>query len=276
MLPAASVPDFLEAPWGRYVVGRRWVFFAQTKELIGFASWGRPDVDDVRELLRLCELGVGRNAVPHRFLVDLRGLELVDPSTFTMFVEYTWRHREALKKNVVRQAQLRPEGLVGAIISGFSHIARLPYPERVFGDVEEAIGWLGIDRDEGNALLAELTTIRERTSGADPMIRQLRDAFAESPSLSLDRAVARLGTSRRTFQRVLRQAGTSFRLEVAAARMRRAIELLKTSDRNLTWIAAELGFSSVQHFATAFRRALGDSPSAWRSRARETSASPTH
>ena len=155
----SSVSDFLADPFGRYYLGRRHCVFARSPTLIGFASWGRPDTDDVSELLHLCEIGL-RPGMPHRFLVDVRGLELVLPSTFGLFVTYTRKHREVLKQNIVRQAQLRPEGLVGAIISGFSQVARLSYPERVFGDVEEALAWLQVEPQEGVELVSELDSQR--------------------------------------------------------------------------------------------------------------------
>lgn len=47
-------------------------------------------------------------------------------------------------------------------------------------------------------------------------------------------------------------------------RIDRAQALLAETDLRITHIAAELGFSSPQHFATAFRRATGASPRAYR------------
>ena len=69
-------------------------------------------------------------------------------------------------------------------------------------------------------------------------------------------------------QRALREAGTTYRAELDAFRIRRAHELLRQDERSLSWIAHELGFSSAQHFATAFRRAMGETPSVWRMRHR--------
>jgi AraC-like DNA-binding protein len=222
----------------------------------------------VRELLSLAEISVVPGAVPHRLVADLRGLELIDPRTFTQFVEFTQSHREKLARNVIRQAQLRPDGIVGAIIEGFSHIARLPYPERVFSDAESAVQWLGIDAVVGADLLSELATIRATASGTDELVRRLRDDLATSEVDGLSHAASRLGVSSRTFQRVLRDAGTTFRMEVRSAKLSRARSLLRETDRSLTWVAAELGFSSLQHFATTFRRSVGETPSAWRARHR--------
>jgi AraC-like DNA-binding protein len=253
---------------GRYFRGRRHAVFAHSPTLLGFASWGRPDVDDVRELLRLCEIGLDPKATPYRWLVDLRGLELVEPRTFALFIDYTRKNRETLRRNIVRQAQLRPDGLVGAILAGFSHLAQLSYPDRVFSDVEEALGWLEVDSREGVGLLEELEAIRNDACESFLVVGRLRRELEASGALSIDEAALRLGLSTRSLQRSLREAGTTYRLEVKGFRIRRAQELLTQGDRNLTWIAAEVGFSSVQHFATAYRRAIGDTPSAWRTRHR--------
>jgi AraC-like DNA-binding protein len=240
--------------------------FACSPTLIGYVAWGYPDTDDVKELLTLCEIGLGPKAVPHRFLVDVRALTQVDPRTFGMFIDYTTQHRDELAQMIVGQALLRPDGMVGAIMSGFSRIARLSYPQRVFGDAEKALRWLTIDPVEGAELLAELARIRDAASGTNDVVRKLRAELASKHSFSVDEASARLGVSKRTFQRALRDAGTTFRSELHASKLARAQTLLRDGDRSVSWVAAELGFSSAQHFATAFGRAVGETPSAWRAR----------
>ena len=260
--------EFLSDPIGHYCRGRRSLVFAYTETLLGFACWGRPDVDDVRELLRMCEMGLKPGSVPYRWLVDLRGLELVEPGTFGLFLEHARKHREILGHNIIRQAQLRPEGLVGAVISGFSHVAKLSYPDRVFADVEEALAWLPVEPELGVPLIAELEAIRSSACESFLVVGQLRRLFETAGVLTIEDAALRCGLSTRTLQRALREAGTTYRLELKAFRIRRAQELLSHGERNLTWIAAEVGFSSVQHFATAYRRAIGDTPSAWRARQR--------
>ena len=48
------------------------------------------------------------------------------------------------------------------------------------------------------------------------------------------------------------------------ARLARALDLLLDTDRELTEIALDLGFSSHSHFTVVFRRMVGLSPSAFR------------
>jgi AraC-like DNA-binding protein len=262
-----SASEFLADPVGGYCAGRRHCVFAHSPRLLGFASWGRPDVEDVRELLRLCEVGLKPECAPYRWLVDIRGLELVEPATFGLFLEYTRKNREVLRKNVVRQAQLRPDGIVGAVVSGFAHVARLPYPDRVFGDAEEALAWLEVEHDAGVRLLAELDAIRDEARESFAVVARLRRELELSGPATSDALARRLGLSMRSLQRALREAGTTYRLELKDYRIRRAQELL-LGERPLSWIAGEVGFSSAQHFATAYRQAVGETPSTWRTRHR--------
>lgn len=266
MRPALGVAEFFKDPVGTYLEGRRHCVFVLAPDLMGFASWGRPDVDDVRELLHWCEVGVGPALPPHRFIVDVRALEGIEPMTFAPFVEYVLRNRGALGTQITKQAQLRPEGIVGAIISGFAHIARPPYPERVFLEPSEGLEWLGVPRNEGFTLLAEIEGIRRGRVGTSDAVAQLRRLFETRGVLSLDDAARALCVSVRSLQRLLHAAGTTFGAEARAFRIARAQELLRTTDHHLGWIAIELGFSSSQHFATEFRRVAGMSPSEWRSR----------
>ena len=248
--------------------------FVVAPDLMGLTSWGRPDVDDVRELLRWCEVGTGPVLPPHRFLVDIRALEGVEPATFIQFVDYVRRNGPALSTQIVRQAQLRPDGLVGAIISGFAHVARPPYPERVFLEPVEGLDWLGIPADDGFALLGELEAIRGARVGGFDAVSQLHRLLETRGPVPIETAARSLSLSVRSLQRALRAAGTTYVTEARAFRITRAKNFLRTTDRPLGWIALELGFSSSQHFATEFRRALGVTPSQWRTRLVSPSSAP--
>ncbi|MFO0676290.1 MAG: helix-turn-helix transcriptional regulator [Polyangiaceae bacterium] len=233
---------------------------------MGHAAWGKPDADDVRELLTLCTFGLAESCEPHAWLVDLRALESVDPSTFGLMVDYTRTHGPVLGRKILKQAQLRPEGLVGAIISGFSAVARLPYPEKVFDDVPAALAWAGIDERLGLDTLAEVVAARRASIDRETTTQRLGLVFEAHGALSIGDAARRLALSPRALQRSLAECGTSFRAEAKAFRIRRAEDLLRSHERSLAWIASELGFSSSQHFATTFRKATGETPSAWRTR----------
>jgi AraC-like DNA-binding protein len=268
---ATTADDFIAAAVGTYFVGRRHLVFCHSTTLFGFATWGRPDVDDVRELLRLCEAALRPPIAPHRFLVDVRALEFVGPETFGLFLDYVRRNRAALAEKTLAQAQLRPDGLVGAILSGFSHVALLPYPERVFADVDEALAWLGVDRTLGHAVLGEIEAARSTVLEQHAIVARLRELLRAEGPLSLEDSARRLATSARTLQRLLRSAGTSHRIERKESQIRRARAMLVESDDAVAWIGHEVGFTSQQHFTTEFRRATGETPSAFRASAARAS-----
>lgn len=70
----------------------------------------------------------------------------------------------------------------------------------------------------------------------------------------------------RTLHRRLKSAGTSFRVELDAARERLSKQLLKSSGRPINEIAACLGYSGSSSFVRAFHRWAGVSPAAWRNK----------
>jgi AraC-like DNA-binding protein len=72
--------------------------------------------------------------------------------------------------------------------------------------------------------------------------------------------------STRALQRALTDAGTTFRAEVRGYQLARAKHLLRANAQSVSWIAAEVGFSSLQHFSAAFRRATGETPGSFRTR----------
>lgn len=229
-------------------------------------AWGRPDVVDVRAMLDLCAVGIGDDTPPHVYLADLRGLEFIDPGTFGLMLDYVRGNAAKLRRVVKKLVQLRPEGVVGAIVSGFSKVAPFPGPEQVCSEVDEAIFHLGLPRDEARSVLAELSDLRGAALLAHEPVARLRQVLEDEGSWSLEQSAKRLGLSTRALQRALKESGTSYRAELRGARVRRAAELLRDPERKITWIAVELGFSSLQHFVTAFRAATGETPTAWRLR----------
>jgi AraC-like DNA-binding protein len=81
---------------------------------------------------------------------------------------------------------------------------------------------------------------------------------------SLDLVSSRVGMSRRTFQRQLSARGVRFSELVGEALQRRAFKLLRIPGHTVTDIAASLGYNDAAHFARAFQRWTGTSPSRWR------------
>lgn len=254
----ATLSQLLKQPAGRYTSGATWVYFCPRAELFGFALWGRPAESDMRALATALEVELRDDVPPHASLVDVRRVEAVDPAAFEALHGYVKRHHALLKRQVTRLALVRPAGLVGAVVSGFYQVMDSPYPTKTFAGLDEAAAWVGADAGELDALVAE-------ASGVDALLSSLRALFAEhGVKLGIAQAAKALGLSQRTLQRRLGELKTSFVDELSHARLSLAKERLTSSQAPLTAIAIDAGFSSLQHFSTAFRKATGVSPSQWR------------
>jgi hypothetical protein len=93
-------------PYGSFVAGDAWIYFAIDARLFGYAMWGTPRPADMAKLVRLMVLEFDRP--PHDALVDLSGVEQVMPPTFERLATYTVKHHRALAKVVTRSAIVRP------------------------------------------------------------------------------------------------------------------------------------------------------------------------
>ena len=91
----------------------------------------------------------------------------------------------------------------------------------------------------------------------------------EYQQLSLQELSQRLHLSPRQTERLLKERyGKTFSQKKAEARMSAAAELLRYSAGSVTAIAEELGYGSIEHFSSAFRRYFGETPTAYRRRSR--------
>jgi AraC family transcriptional activator of pyochelin receptor len=100
------------------------------------------------------------------------------------------------------------------------------------------------------------------------ILRVLATNIEEVPSL--DDLAEAVGMSRfqlsRTFHKVV---GMSIRDYVRDLRLKRACALLTTARHSITNIALQCGFYDSSHFAKAFRRRFGITPSEFRHRNRQ-------
>lgn len=94
-------------------------------------------------------------------------------------------------------------------------------------------------------------------------ISAIQRNFAEP--ISLDHLVETSGMSRRSFIRTFENAmGTSPIKYLINIRIQEACRLLRTTDRTITDIAYEVGFSDSNYFSRQFRSTLGVSPRQYR------------
>ncbi|RCW80150.1 AraC family transcriptional regulator [Phyllobacterium bourgognense] len=106
--------------------------------------------------------------------------------------------------------------------------------------------------------------------GLSPLNLKRINAIIESRPAnppSLEELVREIGVSRRHFFRAFKQStGKTPHSYVAEHRLKRAVDLLRTTDLSATDIALGCGFASSSHFTVAFKQALGTGPSEFRRR----------
>ncbi len=87
----------------------------------------------------------------------------------------------------------------------------------------------------------------------------------EYQNLSLADLADRLKLSTRQTQRLLMEYyGKTFQQKKAEAKMSAAVVLLSDKTRSITSIAEDLGYSSAEHFSSAFRKYCQQSPREYR------------
>lgn len=263
--PAPDRASFARAPAGLYRAGRGWIHFCVNPELYGIVFWGRIEREAVVRLIDSLVVELDPRVAVHASLVDARRIESVDPTAFEELGRYVEREWSRLARKVSRLALVRPGGFAGAIATGFYSVLQPPYPVRTFDDREQATAWLGCEAD----LLGELDRAQHDEAGVEPIVARLRRHLRHADrEVKLETVAKEIGTSVRTLQRQLREAGTSFKDQLAHERVRRAQLLMLDTDASLTHIALDVGFASLQAFSSCFRRVVGHAPSAWRSEQR--------
>jgi AraC-like DNA-binding protein len=124
----------------------------------------------------------------------------------------------------------------------------------------EIIGLAGISRDLAQA--AKFATPFARLA---PALGHIREHYAES--IPMHRLSEICGMSERSFQRHFKQ---SFRVGPAVYvrqfRLGKACQLLIETDKTITVIAQETGFSDHSHLVREFTRLLAESPGKYRRR----------
>ena len=100
----------------------------------------------------------------------------------------------------------------------------------------------------------------------DGLMPVLEDAFYyRYATLTLGELSRLLNLSVRQTQRLLQESfGKTFSQKLTEARMAAASQLLSNTALSVTQIAERVGYSSIEHFSSAFRRSVGVSPRRYR------------
>jgi len=260
--PVATRARFFDAPLGRFLRGRSWIFACPCKGVFATFLGGRPNEADLRDLTRVYAVPAARDA--HVVLFDGSRVEAVDAAAHAMLLEHFRARAEVLTRALTRVAVVHGPGVIGALFAGYPKILALRCETRTFVDTDAALVWLGADE----RVRADSIAIADSLGARDGDLQKLSAFLDENPGASLVEASRLLGVASRTLQRKLRDEGTTFRGEVDRARRDRALGRMLDSDDPLTTIAMELGFSSLQSFTDWFRAQVGEAPSAWRNKAR--------
>lgn len=268
MRPAEGLDDYLRDPIGRYLTGEGYLHWYASADLCGFLLWGRPGEAQVRRLVEVLDVELPP-AAPHMALVDASRLEATDPSAFAVLVKYMQEREQRFGQSVLRQALVRPEGVVGAIVGGFYSLLTGAYASRAFKDAPSALAWLSVPETTAAPLLSRLGELAAEAMGQSPLLRELHQVLrVRLVDANLGDVAREMGMSERTLQRRLKEAGTSFQAELNAVQVRTAQALLLETDMKLTAVAVEVGCASLQHFSSLFRKLVGESPSTWREQQR--------
>jgi AraC-like DNA-binding protein len=258
MRRATSLDDYVGTPRDAYVVARDFCTF-HTQSLFGVVVWGRPGVEQARQIVasRAPELA---DAGPHHVVLDYRMVEVIDPDAFRCLAEFVASNRERLAQVTAKVALVKPsDPFAGATVAGFYSVVAPPYPSKLCDTIEDAEAWLGIPT------LAHVAEARDASAAGRPITSALGTLLDRQLTLSIDDAASQLGLTGRTLQRRLAGEETTFVAESRKAKVRRAKHLLATTDDKVSDIAHSVGSASVQHFTELFREETGTTPAAWRS-----------
>ncbi len=199
--------------------------------------------------------------------MDLRRLESVGELGFEVLRGWVERRRSSMGKRLLRQAVLKPKGLMGAMVAGFYVQLQPRHPVRVFEVLSPAAKWLA-PRD-ADALRELVRALEAPPAAEDAVLAPLRGWLREHLQRPAPAAAAQtLGLSTRTLQRRLRAQGTTFGAQLRRVRVELAQHLLRETDWKLATIAQELGFDSSQRLSTTFRSVTRSTPSAFRAQHR--------
>lgn len=208
-----------------------------------------------------------------RWMEDRRA----NPNAFPEMTESTWsrfivatrrdfpEHTYALEAHVTHDAptyRARYEELWQVPITFGSHwnaIRSDPAWERVQIQPDNRYAF-GVLAEHGDALLRELEASKTLRGRVEALIMPI----LHTGDVSVETIAAKLGTSRQTLYRQLKDEDATFEHVLDELRHRMALDYIAAKKVSVNETAYLVGFSDPASFSRAFKRWTGKSPRAWR------------
>jgi len=259
----ASIEAFADDPIGRYVVAGSSVVWCASPSLAGASTWGAPDVETTRAILKPFEAVWSKSMSDQvDILLDGSRIERIDPDALSMLVAWNVERRDAIVRRVRQQIGVVPRGIIGVTLAGILPTIGETHPFRVVNDVAEAFRMLCGERAE--VLCREVEALVDASTGTSSEVRGLRELLrTKRASLTVAEAARALGLSTRSLQRSLGAAGTSFQRELRDARFVEASALLASTGEKIAAIASRVGVTEGA-LTQLFRERAGCTPAEYR------------
>lgn len=266
MLARKASDAFRTKPEGGFVAGASWLYFCVDAELYGFVLWEVPSEEDMTALVRLMEEELVLRA-PHAAYVDVRRLRVALAPSFAQLATFFANNADALARAVTHGAIVRGDGITAAVAAGFLATVPSTFSATTWTEPTAALEHLGIVSDRAVVLAEALDRAYEEAAGTPHVLAALQDWLEQHlADGTLEDAARSLAMSPRTLQRRLSESATSFLDELGKARVRVAQRLMLASDVPVSNVAMDVGCASPQHFASLFKKHVGETPTAWRKR----------
>jgi len=206
---------------------------------------------------------------PSETVIDLLGLDLADQETRQTVSQLANTSLVHLKSP--RLHLLVPSNHAADLVARAFASWTVLEPVRLCFDPEKVYPPLGIAHD------SELCEQMKQAFNHPPQVDFTAESLEKYVSAHLAKpnindACEALQLTRRTLQRRLYEAGTSFQKMVIRTRIRFAQKLLSETQVPVTQVASDVGFATLQAFSSAFRRETGLSPTNYRNASLNTSS----
>lgn len=266
--PLVDPTTFLARSVGAATAADGMLLWCPREDLRLLVLWGTPSEQSAGTLVAFMSAEIKPERGRYRSYVDLRRLEAIGSAPFERFLGFMRAHTARFAAQVERSVLVHGGGVTGAAAAGYSRLVGEPFESRAFTDPVEALEWL-CPGEDAPTITESLDTMYDRAAREEGLAARARRRLrADLKDVSLQRVAADLGVAPRSLQRDLATAGSTFRLEVRAARIEAAKEALARGEDKLFSIAIDVGFASLQAFSDAFVEATGERPSAYRARLR--------